>query len=491
MPTIHLLRWRRGLLRRVLPAVVALGVLTVHATGIADPNTVARHPDSLPVASRPTGVPVNYVLTHNGFFHPSCVVAVQPDETMGQDLVIRGPDGVERERLGACLYERFDRSGTVVVRPHAFDGWIVWYDFAGNIPATSTLKLSTDWLVPLAPTKVVSQDIAFFNGVETSAGGLDILQPVLDFGEVRNRWSMLSEHCCLSGNDVQTTPVAVNPGDVVRGIVEGTGCNSSGACASWVITAMDLTTGKSTVLNTTAPGGVPIEINPGVLETYDITSCDMLPANGQATFYNHSLVDANEQEVPLRYTFRTFATAPAEFPKNCGYRGTAVGDSYTLIFGNMPSEIDGGLIDSRVASVPDASGAGDRDGSSRDASGAGDDPATSLGARGDSRGDDAAGLGGSGVSSGSGGGASSVGGAGLSGSGGSTVGAAGSMANANMAAGAAGGALAPGATTAVAASEGCSCRSVAGRSSAWGAAAVWLLAGVGIARRRRASEPRS
>jgi len=226
-----------------------------------------------------------------------------------------------------------------VPRAHTFDGWIVWYDFNGNIPATSSIKLSTDWVVPLAPTKVVNQDIAFFNSIETSSGGVDILQPVLDFGEIRNRWSMISEHCCLSGNDVQTTPVPVNAGDVVRGTVEGTSCNVSGVCASWVITTIDVTTGQSTVLNTTAPDGVPIEINPGVLETYDITSCDMLPANGEVTFYEHSVIDASGREVPIRYSFRKFDTAPAEFPMNCGYRGSAVGNRYTLIFGNLPTEI--------------------------------------------------------------------------------------------------------------------------------------------------------
>jgi len=461
-----------------LPSVVAVGALHAQTTAAADPNTLLRRPASIPFASRPAGVPESYILTHNGFFHPSCVVAVEPDEIVGADRVIRGRDGAERLRLEPCLYAQYDRKGTVVPRAHTFDGWIVWYDFNGNIPATSSIKLSTDWVVPLAPTKVVNQDIAFFNSIETSSGGVDILQPVLDFGEIRNRWSMISEHCCLSGNDVQTTPVPVNAGDVVRGTVEGTSCNVSGVCASWVITTIDVTTGQSTVLNTTAPDGVPIEINPGVLETYDITSCDMLPANGEVTFYDHSLIDASGREVPIRYSFRKFDTAPAEFPMNCGYRGSAVGNRYTLIFGNLPTEIDAGAMRPNAG---DASGIVDI--------------AVAPDARRDPRGSDAAAVaepdgaptraGSSGAPTGGIGG--SAGGVG----GGSNLGTAGTATVGSAFAGAGGGGTELGVSAGAASSGGCSCRSVGFSSGAGGAIGGWVLAAIGLARGWRKRELRS
>src|SRR5262249_32633644 len=150
-----------------------------------------------------------------------------------------------------------------------------------------------------------------FNGVETTLQ--DILQPVLDFSEIAGKWAIESEHCCLGNNDMQSNLIPVTPGDLVRGDVSGQNCDGSGAWQSWIVTTTDVTTGQSTVLNTAAAGGVPNEVNPGVLETYDVTSCDMLPANGEITFDD---VSVN----PLQYYYADFTSGgmvPAGFPTNC------------------------------------------------------------------------------------------------------------------------------------------------------------------------------
>jgi hypothetical protein len=293
---------------------------------------------------KPAGIPADYVLTHNGFFHPSCVVTLQSDEVTGDDLVIRGLDGSEHARFAPCAYPRYGRAGQLVQDPHLppvhatpvlYDGYIVYYAYDGSLPVGPTL--TTDWTVPLAPTNVNGQDIAFFNDILTTAGSGDILQPVLDFnGEVRNHWAMESEHCCLSGNDMQTTPVNVNVGDKIRGIVVGSNCAANGVCQNWSVTTTDLTTGGTTTLNTTAPMGVPNGVSPASLETYGVTSCDMFPASGELAFTGNQLTSA-EGTKELKYRLLILDGANAEVPTNCGYAGLTSGDDYTLIFGAVPS----------------------------------------------------------------------------------------------------------------------------------------------------------
>jgi uncharacterized protein (TIGR03382 family) len=304
----------------------------------------------------PGGVPAGYVFTHHGWFHPSCVVRVGQDEAVGSDLVIRGRDGKPRSTIRACGYPRYDRSGQAFRSPggaatapvHAaplpaagnYDGYIVYYEYTGNLAVGPAL--TTAWIVPPPPPSTANQDIAFFNDILTSADGGDILQPVLDFnGETAGKWSIESEHCCIGGNDMQTTPIVVAPGDVIRGIVTAASCTAFG-CQSWTVTTTDVTSGKSTTLNTTAPGGVPNGVSPGSLETYGVTSCDLYPAGGETTFTGNTLTDANGTVQSPKYTLLTLQGVNAEVPRNCGYGGTVSGGDYTLIYGMVP---DGGVTD--------------------------------------------------------------------------------------------------------------------------------------------------
>ncbi|HVZ85981.1 MAG TPA: hypothetical protein VHG72_03380 [Polyangia bacterium] len=313
-----------------------------------------RHP-SPRLMARPASVPADYVLTHNGWFHRSCVVRVQPDERVGADRVIRGPDGAARFTLAPCAYPRFQAGGQAVTgsaaRPPAhapppaigvYDGYIVYYSYAGSLPTAPTLVTST--IVPPAPTNVGDQDIAFFNDIETSAGGGDILQPVLDFnGEIPGLWSIESEHCCIDNNDMQTTPVPVAPGDTIQGTVTGSDCDATGACQAWAVTAADVTTGGTTTLNTTAPGGVPNALSPASLETYGVSSCDMFPAGGETTFTGNRLTDAGGNVQTNKYRLITLDQVAAEVPRTCGYGGRTTGDDeFTLIYGAVPALLDGG-----------------------------------------------------------------------------------------------------------------------------------------------------
>jgi hypothetical protein len=275
--------------RRAVLSVLVLGpALVARAEPAAQPDPPARPFDRYAVVVRavnkPSGVPAAYIFTRNGFFHPSCVIKLRPDESIDADGVIRDLGGAVRERVEPCAYPSFDRAGRQMAdapasASHGFDGWLVDYYYLGNVTFDGQLNVSTDWLVPKAPTNVGQQeDIAFFNSVEGRWGNAHgIVQPVLEYHGPDKRWWVISEYCCVP-MDVQSDRVDVRVGDVIRGTIAGTGC-AAGTCQAWTITTTDLNSGKSTVLHHSGASKV-LEIDPGVLETYGIATCDMLPANG-------------------------------------------------------------------------------------------------------------------------------------------------------------------------------------------------------------------
>ncbi len=455
-------------------------------------------------ARLPPSVPAGYLLTRGGFFHPSCVVTLHSDETLGADRVIRGPDGQTHARLAPCAYARFSAAGALLStlpplagapstalelpRAHApdpvYDGWILDYRYSGSVKSSGkSITLSTDVIVPLAPLEVGAQDVAFFNSIETATKGGDILQPVLDFGAYGPNWAIESEHCCIDGNDMQTDAIEVAPGDLIRGVVTGSNCDAKGACGAWTVDTKDLTSGEDTVLNTAIATDVMNEIDPVVLETYDVTSCDMLPANGEITYFNHHVTNADGQDMAFDYELSPEKPSSTTFPTTCGYRGETSGNSYTLIFGKNPSSVGG-------ANAGGAAGEGA--GGSNGSSGAGD--ASGLGGTGGAAGAAGfAGTGAGGLSAGAGGVGGSAGSAAATAGGASSGGSApsaGGVGGALLSAGSAG--LAPSGEVphAHSASDAgsCSCRVAAPKSGLQFAPFIALFGLIQLfrARRRRA-----
>lgn len=331
-----------------------------------------RRPERFSPSRRPGNVPLEYVLTHNGFMHPSCVVAIGDDESVSHDGHVLGPDGAVRKSIAPCNYERYSGTGEVIapqspsehphLPPHAtYDGWVVYYVYDGDVPAGATIK--TDWIVPPAPAQRDSQDIAFFNDFTTASDvDEDILQPVLDWNS--GEWSTESEHCCINGNDAYKGGGSVSEGDLIRGTVKGENCTAAGACSTWNIVTEDVTQGKSVTLTIHDAMGAPNSTHPAVLETYDVTNCNMLPASGTETFSNNSVTDSTGKVVSQPYTLGVISAreAPAGFP-SCGYKGTTTGDNYTLIFSNSPVSSGGVQSSAGTTSTPGAGGVASMGGS--------------------------------------------------------------------------------------------------------------------------------
>ena len=338
----------RGLVPLAALAVSG-ALLVVPATAVAA-DAPARHPEPGAVRA-PAGVPSSYVFTHHGWFHPSCVVRIGEDEEVGADQVVRGrADGAAHLSLSPCGYPRFDLHGRLAHAGAAapehlpleaagatYDGYIVYYSYYGTMPNAPILL--NDLIVPPAPTDVADQDIAFFNGILTATA---ILQPVIDFnGETAKKWSVESEQCCINGNDLQTTPVVVAVGDTIRGTVTGTGCASSGICSNWAVTTADVTSGKSTTLNTTVVNEAPNGVTPASLESYGVTSCAMFPAGGESTFTGTTLTDSQGTVQTVKYDLLVMDGVDAEVPRNCGQAGKSSDNDFTLIYGTVTAGTGG------------------------------------------------------------------------------------------------------------------------------------------------------
>jgi hypothetical protein len=349
---------------RTLLVGLILSAVFGSSSAVAAPTKFDRHPPH-PPRTLPVGVPAGYVLTHNGFFHPSCVYTLRSDEIVSRDLVIRGLDGTEHERIAACAYPRFSLRGEQVTHaPHTphpgsatYNGWLLfgWAGVHNQATVPTGSLLTTTWEVPTPPTNVGDQDLAFFNGFELDANGQDlIIQPVLDFSELPNAWAIESESCCVNGNDLQSTLVAVNPGDTIRGTLVPSGCNAqTGVCTSFTVTTVDLTTGGTTTLNADTDSLAVNEVDSAVFETYGITSCDMLPASGEVDFAS-LLKDGNGNPTALKYVIDNCVNGScpdgengvvSAIPTNCGWGVTtpSVG-SFHMTFQSSPFDVDGGGV---------------------------------------------------------------------------------------------------------------------------------------------------
>ena len=257
-----------------------------------------RHPAAGAIPA-PPGVPASYVLTHNGWFHSSCVVRVRSDEVVGAD---------RRNSAARTTVPRTSPSRRAATRsfpsPRAHDGWWGRWRHAARSRGAPAGRRDLRRLYRLlrvrrqhhrrldaghrrdplpAPTNVANQDIAFFNDITTTAGGDggDILQPVLDFnGETRGKWSIQSEHCCISGNDMQTTPIVVLP--AIRFAAPSPA--PAAPPPAFVPAHRDHRghdDGQVDDVEHDGANGVPHGVSPGSLETYGVMSCDMFPAGGR------------------------------------------------------------------------------------------------------------------------------------------------------------------------------------------------------------------
>lgn len=311
-------------LRRFSAALLAFA-----AVGLAHAAPALTRVSDLQTAARPAHVPLDYVVTPNGYFHASCVKQLTAGDAVEADGSVLHRDG-SRAAVAACAYPSFsvrgERRAAGGQAAAGYDGWVADSNTDPSVtPAAG--RLVADWTVPSAPSRVAGQTLYFFPGLESVPRTFTILQPVLGWnGYKNNAWTMANWNCCIRGTTYTDDPFDVSAGDQIHGEMVGN-CAAGNLCRTWNITSTDVTTGTSTTMSTKAYFQVFNWYFGGVLEVYGVSTCNQYPANGSVTYTNVLAYDTKGQPVMPVWSSDISSAAPA-----CGYVVDATTNQTTITF---------------------------------------------------------------------------------------------------------------------------------------------------------------
>jgi len=305
---------------------VAVAVLSLFLASLVSTMAYAQAPAG---PNRPAGVPDGYVITPFGYFHPSCVLQLTEGETLLADgPAIQHADGT-LETIPACNYPRYTASGEIVTagEPPTINGWV---ESANTTTATSYGALTATWIVPPGPASNNGQTLYFFPGLEDINDVVSIIQPVLGWNaDFAGAWSIASWNCCPSGITVESSPVPVDAGHEIRGIIRDACSAGTLSCSKWEVTSEDVSTGKSTKLSNTPSEGQTFNwAFAGVLEAYGVVQCSDYPSNGSLTFSGIALYDYNFDRITDPSWSKPNAS-PGLTPQ-CTYGGSVAAKQVTI-----------------------------------------------------------------------------------------------------------------------------------------------------------------
>ncbi|GGA00047.1 hypothetical protein [Dyella caseinilytica] len=323
-------------------AAVSLVGLTGIAQAVDDaqPQAALTTVSSLAPNFRPQNVPLDYVITPNGYFAASCVHAVANGEKVHADGSIEALDGSIR-KPAACTLPHYTQSGVRIEANGAFgivpqskkpassySGWLLTADYVSSSDVGS---ISATWTVPSNPSKTTDQVDYFFPGLEQNDSNPDsILQPVLGYnafsGSGVSEWTLSSWNCCYAGSTYYSGPINTAAGHEIYGIVTATCTSTSTSSTCAKITSTDETSKTSTTF-TTSPYGALTWVFGGTLEAYNISNCDLLPASGSVAFT--SIVVKNMSGTTLSNPWSPDNIIGSSGP-NCNYGISTSNGSVTL-----------------------------------------------------------------------------------------------------------------------------------------------------------------
>lgn len=288
-------------------------------------------------SARPQGVPIDYVVTPNGFFPPACVQPVHQGEKLRADGSIEAANGNVR-KPAACTQAHFRFDGTRVEPDGSFflppiqarakptiNGWVEDANYESSV---NIGKIVATWTVPGTPINQSGQTDYFFPGLEQNdVNPQSILQPVLGYDAFSGTvWTLSSWNCCVSGTTYYSGPINVHVGDTILGT---TACQAANNCGTWNITSKDVTTGQSTTLSTD-PYGNLLWVFGGVMEVYGVSNCNQLPASSPLTYSSIAVYDTR---------FSRISSPPwgADYPigsgsPQCGYNVSTSASSVSLSY---------------------------------------------------------------------------------------------------------------------------------------------------------------
>ncbi|MEO7734687.1 MAG: hypothetical protein ABIY55_27265 [Kofleriaceae bacterium] len=256
------------------------------------------------LAGRPESVPGSFVPTPSGWFHPSCVITVAPDEHVERGGTLRRADGGVRAPT-PCQYPHFTRTG-VIAGPAASAAVVAqgcagecWVAEAHMITTQLIAFLHVNWTVPPHPAVDTGQVLYYFPGLQSDAATVAegvVLQPVLRWAA--GAWSIANWNCCANGNAMTTEPLKVEPGAKLRGDVFGSNCAGT-TCGHWQLFIANTDDyAVSATLETDVGGRALPAVYPGVLEAFYLTTCAEYPPT-PVTFQPITVMTYTNGWVPL------------------------------------------------------------------------------------------------------------------------------------------------------------------------------------------------
>ncbi|WP_199152974.1 hypothetical protein [Chromobacterium sp. ASV23] len=298
----------KALIRQLLGAASLMAAFLGMASAAAQAEPMGQLTSA--AAQRPSNVPAGYVITPFGYFHPSCVQEIHPQEKLLDHGRIQGADGSVRTGV-LCQHVRYTLRGEAIsprdthpaARPaasasaqDAVNGWVLDTELTTS---SAYGGINARWTVPAAPAAADGQVVYFFPGLQDTNNVQSILQPVLGWNAFNdNRWTIASWNCCQDGAVNYSTPQNVASGDLIVGTVRNNCAAGTRTCTSWNINTQDISRNVSSALNQTSNYGQTFNwAFGGVLEVYGVSRCDDYPRDGAMSFTSIQLLDINKKPI--------------------------------------------------------------------------------------------------------------------------------------------------------------------------------------------------
>jgi hypothetical protein len=320
----------------VATAVFSLTGVARAADGAGTTNELTTV-GQLNAARRPQGVPLDYVITPDGFFSPACVQQVRKDETVHADGGIETANGAVR-RPAACTWPHYRFDG-VRVEPNGAatmppirtvrDSISGWVEDASFVSFANIGRLDGVWHVPSEPVEKSGQGLMLFTGLSNTAQSFH-LHPMISFRE-KEGWTASSWSGYINGVDYYSTPVSVNVGDLMVSHIECKADTAAGGCDKWSVRIIDIDTNATSELSAIEFGFPLQEAYGGVLQGVSISNCHQFPASSPVSFSSITLVGTDHNVVNPVWR-REIPWNSTDVAPKCGYNVSANGGIVNLSY---------------------------------------------------------------------------------------------------------------------------------------------------------------
>jgi len=174
-----------------------------------------------------------------------------------------------------------------------------WLDYAGWYPPSAESNLdsfTSTYVVPGNPPADSGQVLFWFIGMQDNAyAAVNILQPVLTWGNGVKGWNLASWDCSPKNITVQSkTITGFGTGDTIRGTIKRQ------TDSTWYIDATIEKTGANTTLFSHV-GDYLYNWADVTLEVYSVTACNQF-SSGAMTFENLVLMDVQQATLTPSWT---------------------------------------------------------------------------------------------------------------------------------------------------------------------------------------------